>query len=162
MKRKLQEESRSPVTVYEAARHFRRSASQIRRWIQEGCPTARRGRNAKGEGALLDLQEVETWFAARHHLPSVRARSTDDWLARLAQLVLDTVKRSSGPSDQPIHDALGLPVGQIAAFLYLMYGYAFRRAYGREPWDTELPDPIVSLGEIARAYARDDRVRLDR
>lgn len=150
------------VGVPGVARYFKRSSSQVRRWIHEGCPVERPGRCAKGQGALLDLRKVEQWYATRHQLPNVQARAIEENLAWLARLLWDTLKRASGPSGQPIHETLGLPIGQIAAFLFLMFTYAFRCACGREPWDSELPEPVGRLGEIARAHAHDDRVRLDR
>lgn len=150
----------SVASVHEAAICFHRSTSQIRRWIADGAPVVRRGRGAKGHGALVNLAEIERWYHQRRRLKSAAERPAHEVFAQLGQWFLDAVKRGSSPTGAPIHEILSFQQRTAARYLVLVYKYLFKRQFGRDPFDRELPPPILQLVEIARTHAYDDSVPL--
>lgn len=53
--------SMSAVRLEEAARALGVSTASLRRWIDKGCPVARRGARGRGRAALVDPEQVRTW-----------------------------------------------------------------------------------------------------
>ncbi|MFT4255692.1 MAG: hypothetical protein QM599_01815 [Pseudoxanthomonas sp.] len=54
------------VPLEEAAQALAVSTTTLRRMVEAGCPTARRGRRGRGCRTLFDLDACRAWQAAQH------------------------------------------------------------------------------------------------
>jgi hypothetical protein len=112
----------------------------------------------KGQGALVDPVKLGQWYAAHHHLVSVREKPARERLDALAEILWDALKRDSSGLGMPIHELLSIPVDKAAGFLVLLHRYVYLRHFDREPQEAELPEPILRLFAIARTHAHGGRV----
>ena len=143
----------------DAAAYFHRSASQVRRWIAEGAPVERKGRGARGAGALVNLSKVEQWYATRYNLPSLSTWPTKELFEQIPLWFFDALKRDSSGEGMPIHHMVGISETQAAGFLVLLHRYLFLRQFERAPRESDIPEPIARLFTIARMDARGGSVR---
>lgn len=83
-----------PVSVREAAKHFKVDPVTVRRWLRRGCPCVRQGQRGPGLGAHLDLAAAERWLAPWRGMAGPCAGlSVDEVLEEFADILLETVEK---------------------------------------------------------------------
>jgi hypothetical protein len=140
----------APVTTATAARAFGKSPATIRRWILQGAPCARRGESGRGRGALLDLEQVRAWRAARAGIADVKhGADLNDTLNRIAKGLWRAFKRGTRGESEPTWSRLGDKSSRAA----IMYADAFLSIVfeltGTEPSPETLPAEIQTLQKCA-------------
>ena len=125
------------ISLTQAAQTLRKSESTLRRWIRRGCPTVQLGETGRA-GSLLILEDVQRW---RVGLSDV---SEDDILQRIADALLDTIKRDE------VHVRADVSERQAATILLLAFQRYFRNTKHRQI-ETEdvLPDAIEQICTFA-------------
>lgn len=121
-----------PVTAVEAARLMGCSASQVRRWINQGAPVVRRERPA-----LVCVADLQRWRQGR------QAEALD----AVARACLEAV-RCEVQDGMSAPRLLGIPEARAAVLTLHIYDRAHLRLIGHEP-DPPWPEPIEALRRIA-------------
>jgi hypothetical protein len=70
-----------PVPVTTAAAALGVSPRQVRRWIADGAPVARRGRQGRGRATLVDPLAMEAWRTSQRVTLAAAAAGIPDILA---------------------------------------------------------------------------------
>jgi hypothetical protein len=117
-----------PVTVAEAARILKRSPVTVRRWVARGAPTARPGKEGRGNGSLVVPADLLRWKAG------VEGVDADEILPKLATALADVFKRDAGGGYQA-HRLIGIKEWHAAAYLVEVFE---RCALN---WTGSIPDP---------------------
>jgi len=127
---------RQLASVGETAKHIGQDAATVRRWIQAGCPVVRPGRRGPGNGAILDLQEVQKWLDARRG--PRQEPNPDEILQRIAAVLWQGLNQD--------HVALraGISRADAAACLVAVFDSCCESFGYRYQFNT-LPEPIRAL-----------------
>jgi transposase-like protein len=120
----------TPVTIRTAARVLGVSASQIRRWVQQGAPAA-----CERRPRTVNVEDLRAW------------RQGPDSLTALAAALLDTLRRDCGEG-MTAPRLLGIDDARAAALLLVAFDRAHHALTGRDaaaPWSAE----VAALRAIA-------------
>ena len=140
------------LTLDQAARRLGKSPCTVRRWIAKGAPTVSLGKEGRGNGSLVDLDQVRRWRAGIAGL-DIQPPGETDSLQRLATALWDVFKRDAGVGDggYPAHRLLGIRDYQAAALLVEVYERHAQDLTGSIP--DPLPTEIQLLVSLVRQTA---------
>lgn len=132
-----------PKRTPQAARELSVSASTIRRWISRGAPTVSLGKEGRGNGSLVDVDQLRAWRAG------VTVQRGDNAVLNAIAVGIKRVFSDHAPGHgQPAHKVVGLSDRLGAAFLAHVYYAVGKQVLGREPED--VPAEISDLERISQ------------
>jgi hypothetical protein len=134
----------SALPIKAAAERLDVAPGTLKRWIREGCPTARRGRRGRGCATLVDPVAVAAWRSADGGGHDLLIALAGD----LPELVADAVWQVQAVTDGPHRDAVA---GALAACWYqvtLAIADRIRQDAPDAPEPSALPEKIERLRSI--------------
>lgn len=136
---------KSAVTITAAALLLKRSPVTIRRWIKHGAPTARLGKEGRGNGSLVVPADLLRWNAG------VESVEASEILPQLATALWDVFKRDAA-GGLPAHHLIGIEEWRAAAYLVEVFERLAQGLAGSVP--DPLPDQIRILISLVEQTAR--------
>lgn len=136
-----------PVTIAEAARELNRSPATLRKWIARGAPTARLGKEGRGNGSLVYVVDLQRWKAGAGGV------DTTDILPKLATALSDVFTRDAASGYQA-HRLIGIEEWHAAAYLVEIFERCAMN------WTGSIPDPLPAEIQILVALVKQNHSRV--
>jgi transposase-like protein len=138
--------SKSPITIANAARELGVDDQTVRRWIRkDGAPCAALGGPGRGRGALVNVEDLKRWRAARAGI-DVGSAAAPDFAAIVARGLMRAFRRGTQGETDPTWARLADKRSRAAIILGDAYLSIIFEMTGREPAEwSSIPAEIKTL-----------------